>query len=220
MTDIEARIARRRNESLGDRIRRKRKQLALTQQQLAKTVNVNQGTLSEIERGRRPPSRNVIKALAIALDLPEAVLIGNSEDHDAPQPLEAEELPLFGRIPAGVPSETQEQLEMFPVLRHLWRADRYCLRLEFDSMEPTLKPDDIVLVQYRPDVNPELVQGKICACLLNNNSTLKRVSVEQRAGERAIILRGDNPTSPPIIVDDTDEFTIQGIVIKLVSRDL
>ena len=39
----------------------------------------------------------------------------------------------------------QEQLEMFPVLRHQWSEDYYCLKLSYDSMEPTLKPGDIVL---------------------------------------------------------------------------
>ena len=106
------------------------------------------------------------------------------------------------------------------MLRHLWSPDRYCLRLSFDSMEPTLKPGDIVLVHYRPDVNPEHVQGRICACLLDGQPTLKRVSVEWRGGERVVILRGDNPQVAPILVDSTRDFSIQGIVLRLVSREL
>jgi len=111
-------------------------------------------------------------------------------------------------------------MEMFPVLRHLWSPNRYCLRLSFDSMEPTLKPDDLVLVEYRPEVNPAHVQGRICACLVDGNPTLKRVSVERRQDTALIILRGDNPETPPIVIDDTREFSIQGIVTHLVSRAL
>ena len=98
--------------------------------------------------------------------------------HDTPQPLETRELPLLGSIPAGSPSESQDQLEMFAVLRHQWSSDYYCLRLSYDSMEPTLKPGDIVLVHYRPDVSAEHVQGRICACLVDGQPTLKRLSVE------------------------------------------
>ena len=109
---------------------------------------------------------------------------------------------------------------MFPVLRHQWSADHYCLRLSHDSMEPTLKPGDIVLVHYRPDVEPEHVQGRICACLVEGQPTLKRLSVEWRDGQRLIILRGDNPSVLPQLIDSSVDFSIQGVVTGLVSREL
>ena len=154
--------------------------------QLATEANVNQGFLSAIERGQRAPRAGTLKAIAVALEIPEAVLLGEGDGHDAPRALDTRELPLFGSIPNGPPAESQEQLEMFPVLRHLWHADRYCLRCEFDSMEPTLK----------------------------------RVSVEYRNDEVLVILRGDNPASPPIVVDQSSEFSIQGVAVCLVSREL
>lgn len=205
---------------MGRRIRYYRLQAELTQKQLANRAGVNQGFLSEIERGHRKPSPSSLKAIAVALDLAPAVLIGDSLEHDTPQPLETRELPLFGTIPAGPPSRSDEQLEMFPVLRHLWAPNRYVLRLTFDSMEPTLKPGDLVLVEYRPGVNPEHVQGRICACLVDQAPTLKRISVERRQDRRLVILRGDNPSLAPIVVDETTEFSIQGVVTHLVGRAL
>ena len=214
-------VEQRAKETVGARIRRRRKELRLSQVALATAANVNQGYLSAIERGLANPRRRTIDALAIALNLPQGVLIGGGAEHDAPQPLETRELPLFGTIPAGPPAESQEQLEMFPVLRHQWSPDYFCLRLSFDSMEPTLKPGDIVLVHYRPDVDPEHVQGRICACLLDGQPTLKRVSVEhQPGGGRLIILRGDNPRNEPVLITKEHDFSIQGIVLKLVSREL
>ena len=205
---------------IGQRIRYYRHRLGLKQTQLARRANVNQGFLSEIERGKRKPSPSSLRALAVALDVPPAVLIGEGLDHDTPQPLEMRDLPLFGVIPAGPPNESQEQMEMFPVLAHLWGRDRYCLRLTFDSMEPTLKPGDLILVQYRPGVNPQHVQGRICACLVDGAPTLTRVSVEQRQGSLLVILRGENPGVPPMVIDETHQFSIQGVVTHLVSRDL
>ncbi len=213
-------VAKRAAESLGARLRRLRKERRLTQTELVERAGINQGFLSAIERDKSEPSRRTINALAVALSVPAAVIIGSGAEHDAPQPLETGELPLFGSIPAGKPSESQEQLEMFPVLRHLWASDRYCLKLSMDSMEPTLKPDDIVLVSYRPDVNPVHVQGRICACLVDGCPTLKRISVEDRSAGRLILLRGDNPAVPPIMVDPETDFSIQGVVVKLVARDL
>ncbi|MBN1342911.1 MAG: helix-turn-helix domain-containing protein [Phycisphaerae bacterium] len=206
---------------IGKRIRDARRQQSLSQTQLARQAGINQGFLSQIERGKQQPSTQTLNALSVALGVPPAVLIGDGDIHDAPQLLDTRDLPVFGSIPAGPPSQSQAQLEMFPVLRHLWGPDRYCLKLEFDSMEPTLKPGDIVLVHYRPDVNPEHVQGRICACLVDGQATLKRVSVERRNGDKLIVLRGDNPEVPPIIVDPVQqEFSIQGVAVCLVSRNL
>lgn len=213
-------ILRRAVESLGERVRSRRLQLRMTQVELARRAGINQGYLSEIERDSRRPSRQTINALAVALDLPPAVLIGSGSAHDNPQPLELRHVPMFGSIPAGPPSQSQEQLQLFPVLRHMWSPDYYCLRLTFDSMEPTLKPGDVVLVHYRPDVDPALVQGRICACLVDGEPTLKRVSVGVQNGERIVILRGDNPAAEPIVLDSTREFSVQGVVTTLVSRDL
>ncbi len=206
---------------IGQRVRDERRKQGLSQLELARLANINQGFLSQIETGKQQPSTHTLSALANALGVPIAVVIGDGLDHDAPQALDTLELPVFGSIPGGPPSSTQEQLEMFPVLRHLWGNDRYCLKLEFDSMEPTLKPGDIILVQYRPDVNAEHVQGRICACLVSGEPTLKRVSVEKRGDEKLVVLRGDNPEVPPIVVDpDREDFSIQGVAVCLVSRHL
>ena len=207
-------------QTLGARIQAIRREQGLTQTELAAKANVNQGYLSSIERGDRVPRVDTVRAIAVALGVPEGVLLGAGEGHDAPQALETRELPLFGTIPTGPPSASQEQLEMFPVLRHLWHADRYCLRCEFDSMEPTLKRGDIVLIDYRPGVDPEFVQGKICACLVDGRPTLKRVSVEKQGNRRLFILRGDNPDVPPMSIDETMELSIQGVAVCLVSREL
>lgn len=220
MAHASAITVKRAREGIGQRIRRRRKELGLTQKSLAAASGVNQGFISQIERGLAKPRPRTIDALSVALDLPQGVLIGGGLDHDSPQPLETREIPLLGSIPAGPPGESQEQLEMFPVLRHQWSPDCYCLRLSYDSMEPSLKPGDIVLVHYRPDVEPEHVQGRICACLVDGQPTLKRITVERRNGDRIVILRGDNPRTPPILVDHTCDFSIQGIVLRLVSRDL
>jgi SOS-response transcriptional repressor LexA len=87
-------------------------------------------------------------------------------------------------------------------------------------MEPTQKPGDLVLVEYRPGVNPVHVQGRICACLIDGLPALKRIFVERRGGSSLIVLRGDNPDVPPLVVDDTQDFTIQGVVTHVVDRAL
>lgn len=205
---------------IGQRVRQFRYHRRLTQAALAERAGLNQGFISEIERGNRNPSHATLEALAAALRVSPAMLVGGGAEHDAPQIEETRELPVYGTIPCGPPATSQETTERYPVLRHLWRPDRYVLRLTLDSLEPTLKPDDLVLVQSRPGVDPAYVQGKICACLVDGQPTLKRVSVEQHNGRRVVILRGDNPATPPVLVDERHEFSIQGVAIYLVQRAL
>jgi len=205
---------------LGARVRALRRQREMTQVQLAEITGLNQGYLSAIERGHRQPRNGTIRILARALSVPEAMLLGDGIGHDTPQPLELRELPLYGTIPNGPPSASQESVEHFPVLRHMRSADRYCLRCEFDSMEPTLKRGDIILVEFRNDVNPEFVQGRICVCMVDGQTTLKRVTVDRTGGVRRIVLRGDNPDVQPLIVEPSQEFSIQGIAVNLASRQL
>lgn len=195
----------------------------MAQKVLAKRAKVNQGFLSEIERGNRRPSPATLRAIARALKVAPAVLIGESQEHDTPQPLDLRDLPMFGEIPLGLPPHTDTHAETFPVLRHLWAPNRYCLRLTFDSMEPTLKPGDLVLVEYRANVDPQHVQGRICACLVDQKPTLKRITVEHGPHDRKhmiITLRGDNPSTPPVTIESGQDFSIQGIVTHLVSRAL
>jgi len=203
---------------LGRRVRFYRLQAELTQSELARRAGLNQGFLSEIERGRRRPSTSTARAIASALDLPVAVLVGEGPDHDAPRPLETRHLPLVDDIPLQPPDPAAG--ESFPVLRHLYAANRYCLRLTLDSMEPTLKPGDIVLVEYRRSARPEHVVGRICACLIGGRPLLARVFLEQRDGQAVVVLRPDHPDAAPQVIADPSELSIQGVVTHLVSRAL
>ena len=70
----------------------------MSQVQLAKSAGINQGFLSQIERGKQQPSSQTVNAIAVALDLPPAVLVGQGDVHDAPQPLDTLDLPVFGSV--------------------------------------------------------------------------------------------------------------------------
>lgn len=54
--------------SLGNKIRQYRKLRALTQEQLAEKIGIDNKHLSRIEKGRHMPTYNIIKKLAKVLD--------------------------------------------------------------------------------------------------------------------------------------------------------
>lgn len=56
-------------------VRKRRKELHLTQEQLAERLNVTGAYVSEIEAGRRTPSLETVERLATALDCPALNLL-------------------------------------------------------------------------------------------------------------------------------------------------
>lgn len=74
--------------STGDRIRQRRKELKMTQEQLAECVQTTQTHISDLERGRQQPSMHTFKRLAEALETTVDTLAGelsllHGEDLDA-----------------------------------------------------------------------------------------------------------------------------------------
>src|SRR6266581_4638876 len=63
--------------TLGDRLRRKRRESSLTQEELASISGVSQVMVAKIEQGRRQPRLTVLTRLANALDIPLSELVDN-----------------------------------------------------------------------------------------------------------------------------------------------
>ena len=65
------------NGTLGDRLRRKRQEHSLTQEELAHLADVSPVMIAKIEQGRRQPRMPVLTRLSAALDVPLSELLDN-----------------------------------------------------------------------------------------------------------------------------------------------
>src|SRR5260370_11748662 len=65
------------DDALGARLRKKRTERALTQEQLAAVSGVSQVMIAKVEQGRRQPRMPVLLQLANALDIPLSELVDN-----------------------------------------------------------------------------------------------------------------------------------------------
>lgn len=77
--------------ALGNRIRRKRQEKGLTQQKLAKLINLSPSFYGHIERGTRVPSVDTLVLIANTLDTGVDVLLRDS----LTTPVRVERNPLF-----------------------------------------------------------------------------------------------------------------------------
>lgn len=73
--------------SMGERIRKRRQELKLSQHELAEASGVSRPTIADIERGRRTTlTTDTAKALARALGVSIDYLVGTWEEETDPAP--------------------------------------------------------------------------------------------------------------------------------------
>jgi transcriptional regulator with XRE-family HTH domain len=63
------------NEAFGYIINLRRSRLGLTLRQLSEKANVSLGYLSEVERGKKEASSEIIESISYALDIPSYVIV-------------------------------------------------------------------------------------------------------------------------------------------------
>lgn len=164
---------------LAEKVRKRRNELGWSQEELALKMGYkSRVSVNKIECGR-PVSQKIIYRLSQALGVTPGYLMGweDSKNILANQPMPANcipvkrvQVPLLGGIAAGEPILAEQQYDAYV------EADAdldctYALRVDGDSMEPTVRYGDIVFIRQQEDVD----DGRIAAVLVDDSATLKRV---------------------------------------------
>lgn len=195
-------------------IKRRRKELHMTQTDLAKAVGyTSDSTISRIERGQIDLSTTMLQTIADALhttsisliygdgspdyepsSLPPEAAVELNEDISSIAPnalaVEKKRLPLIGEIACGSPIYADEDWQGWIEVDADLDAD-FCVRAQGDSMiGDRIFDGDIVFIHKQPMVE----NGEIAAVLIGDNATLKRVSYDKDAG--ILQLFPSNPTKP------------------------
>ena len=188
---------------IADTIKDIRKKNFLNQTQFANRIGVTQGSVSQWENGLTRPNSEQLKAISLAFNISTDELL---EKETTAIPISRHALPILGSIACGqriTPDTTPEGYADIPEGIH---AD-FALRCKGDSMEPTLRDGDLVLIRQQPEVEP----GQIAAVNINNETTLKHVYPQ----ENGILLVADNPQYQPVFVPigAGDEILIHGLAV-------
>lgn len=137
-------------------------------------------------------------------------------EHDAPREEIYKELPFFDefRVPAGHPDEAPSDgtTTVSKVVRHLAKKNCYVIRVTGNSMEPRIQDNDLVLVDYVKEPRP----GNIVIAMVNGGAVVKKFL--RQKGQ--VILRSTNPKYDDIVIKETDQFEIKGVVLRIVNGSL
>lgn len=126
------------------------------------------------------------------------------------------DVPIYGQIPAGMATLTEENIEGHVSLdtssvNASKNGRTFALRVQGDSMiDAHILDGDIVILEARKDVQ----NGDIVAALIDGETTLKRYVMEHGRP----YLKAENPLYPNLV--PARELRIQGVMISLVRKQM
>src|SRR6516165_12184248 len=121
-------------------------------------------------------------------------------------------LPLFGKVAAGKPLPAIEQADdRLEVDAILGGKDRFALKVQGDSMiDDHIQEGDYVVIRRQATAE----NGEPVVAMIDNEVTLKRFYKE----DDHIRLQPSNEKLSPIIVDDTKDVRILGVLVGVVRK--
>ncbi len=185
--------------TISERIKKRRQELGMTLEEVAKIVGITRQTIQRYESGviSNIPS-DKIELLAIALQTTPAFIMGwesNEIDFEkyGLKPVEKKRFPMLGKIACGKPIYCNEEYESYVEASADINAD-FCLIARGDSMiNARIFDGDVVFIREQPTVN----NGEIAAVVHDDEATLKRVYIQSDR----IILRAENPLYTDIVFE-------------------
>ena len=130
------------------------------------------------------------------------------------QKVRIHDVPIYGQIPAGMATLTEEDIEGHVSLDHhsanvSKSHGTFALRVRGDSMTGAhILDGDIVILEQSKEVH----NGDIVAALIDGETTLKRYVVDHSRP----YLKAENPRYPNLI--PARELKIQGVMVSLVRK--
>ena len=200
---------------LASNVKRLRTDAGMTQAELAKLIGVTRASVTQWETGWSQPRMGALEKLAKTFGVSISELIGEGAAKPSSSMVD---VPLFGRIAAGMPIEMDavEDTQPVPVKVHERHPDAFLLRVEGESMNRVLPNGCFALVDPCDEVERD--GAAYALCVNGYDATIKRV--RRLANGFELAPDSIDPTFKPKVydygVDGTDKVTVIGRVVYYV----
>jgi len=193
---------------IGKKIRMYRKNMKLTQDELAEKLNTSKGTISNYETGYRSPRQDDLFLLAEVLKVSIDDLFPPREDNK----IETHNIPVVSKISAGEPIHAEENIESYIAIPNA-KENTFGLIVNGDSMDKEFKDGDIVIVEKDAIVE----NGQIGVVHINGyNATVKRIKYND--DDIILIPESNNNEHVPKIFNRNDHIHIVGRVVGVYKQ--
>ncbi|MFZ3193956.1 MAG: LexA family transcriptional regulator [Moraxellaceae bacterium] len=200
--------------SIGSEIRKRRKGLGLTIEQLALQVDSDVGNISRLERGIQGVSEPLAKRIAAVLGCNLAELYGAAEDLPAAVPIGAKRIPLYSAL------EFSKADNFTNAIAHKWlvtdiesSASCYAVDMDDPAMLSEIKIGDRVLID--PSIQP--VPGDLFAVhsYRTKQSYIRKYrALGFNAGGDLIFEARPIDADYPVLQAESDLLQVLGVVIE------
>lgn len=152
----------------------------MTKVEMAKKLDVSEGTIRMWENGKNEPRMGMIEKIAKTFNVTKSYLLGEVEEVELPDFTNDIKVPYFGQVSAGnfesVEVDTKE-LEV-PEVAFNGRSPKECIALQVngDSMNKVLANGSYIIIHdYRRNQDYRLNNNDILVLRLGGEYTVKRV---------------------------------------------
>lgn len=187
------------------RLKELRASRGLTQDDLARELNIVKSSISMYENGKRKPSFEVLEAIADYFNVNMDTLYSS-----APVFVPSlKRVPMLGYAAAGQPLENLDGQDTFYVETDSRYAVDFCITVRGDSMiNAGINDGDIVFVKAQPEVP----NGKIACVEIDN----ERVCIKRfYKTDTGVMLVSENPKYAPLQFSESNcsDFKILGLAV-------
>ena len=205
--------------TIGEKIKKLRKNKKETQQKLAREIGIAQSTLGMIEKDRTAPGRETLKKLPEHFNVTIDYLLNDKEENNEKRITinDFKIIPMLGTIRAGLPILAEENLlGYYPVLKSQIQRDKeyFILRVKGDSMNLEFNEGSMLLIEKTPCIET----GEIGVIRINSyEATVKKVAIDKNI--ITLIPCSNNPEYTPKIYDlEKDNVEIIGKVKQAIKE--
>ncbi len=182
--------------------------------ELSRRTGISKPRLSQYKSGVYVPKADAICAMARALGVSEAYLLGTTDIPEIHSGGRYKVLPILGEIACGYPVFANEE-DGGAVYTDAETDADFCLIAKGDSMKDArINNGDTVFIKKADSVN----NGEIAAIIINDEATLKRVYYYPEASK--LMLISENSNYEPMVYsgDELEKIHIIGKAVAFKSE--
>jgi repressor LexA len=209
------------NEKTTRRIKELRTKKGLSQEQLAKILNIDRSTVNKYESGQSRPIRYINK-LADLFGVSADYILGldgESRKEQNPPP-KIVKIPVLGYAAAGIPIEAITEIEGYEEIpaEIAEKGKYFAWRVKGYSMSPRIMPGDIAIVK----VQRTFRSGDTCIVQINGNEAAIRQVYKSYNGITLVALNPSVFAPRFFTAEEVQKIPVQmiGVVIEIRIRNL
>lgn len=209
------------NEKTTRRIKELRTKKGLSQEQLAKILNIDRSTVNKYESGQSRPIRYINK-LADLFGVSADYILGLDDKNGKEQnpPPKIVKIPVLGYAAAGIPVEAITDIEDYEEIpaEMAEKGEYFAWRVKGYSMSPRIMPGDIAIVR----VQRTFRSGDTCIVQINGNEAAIRQVYKSYNGITLVVLNPSVFAPRFFTAKEVQKIPVRiiGVVIEIRIRNL